>query len=154
MTRPPLKTRATNNYIDFRAGAGDFEHNGLYAGNVGNVRYSSRNNWRGQVTPPERGFCRFTDCYFGFRAVALTIRSYLRAGLVTYQEIITRYAPPSENKTDYYIRMVCSFCGSRPTDLVTSSFDVVRVSLAVVYMETNYRPSLDEVIHLYDELTI
>lgn len=141
-----------NNYIDFRAGAGDFPHSGHFSGNVGNLRFSERNPWQGQITPPSRGFCRFKSNYYGLRATCKTLLSYQKAGIVSYGTIISRYAPPFENDTDLYCRVVCHSCGVTPTDMVNSTWDIVRLSIAIVFMETNYRPSLDEIIKVYDDL--
>lgn len=78
--------------------------------------------------------------------------SYQKAGILSYESIISRYAPSFENDTDLYCRVVCHSCGVAPTDLVNSTWDIVRLSIAIVFMETNYRPSLDEIIKVYDDV--
>lgn len=48
---------------------------------------------------------------WGIRAAAITIRIYIQYyKLDTISSIITRWAPPSENKTQSYINTVASNC--------------------------------------------
>lgn len=149
--RKPLK----NNYIDYRVGAGDFPNAGHFAGNVGNLRYSARNNWIGQGSPVS-GFCTFTGAKYGLRATCITLRSYLKAlgPGATVSQIIHRYAPPSENDTSLYEDYVCAATGFTPSTVVLSACDILRLSLAVVFMETNYRPSFDEIVYVFESLRV
>ncbi len=71
-----------------------------------NIRYSKHNNWDGQVGC-EAGFCVFKNTAYGFRAAYKIITNYMRAGLRTIEEIVTRWAPPCENDTKRYINFVC-----------------------------------------------
>lgn len=82
-----------------------------------NIRYSYINHWMGQ-TGQTNGFCNFTSYVFGIRAAAyLLMRSYRRAGFRTYAELITRFAPSSENSTEKYIDFVCSGLHVMPFDV-------------------------------------
>ena len=72
-----------------------------------NIRYSKKNNWKGQIGQT-RGFCDFSDIEYGIRAcLYLLKKSYRKRGLLTFGELIKAYAPPSENNTQRYISYVC-----------------------------------------------
>ena len=81
---------------------------GLRNNNPGNLR-RSKDNWQGLAanqTEPE--FFRFTDMAYGYRALMKTLQNYRRLyGLQTIRQLITRWAPPTENDTEAYIRAVC-----------------------------------------------
>lgn len=70
-----------------------------------NLRYSENNNWIGQ-TEPTNGFCNFTSVEYGFRAAYITLKNYGKRGYNTIRKIVTRWAPPSENPTQTYIKYV------------------------------------------------
>lgn len=72
-----------------------------------NIRSSKSFKWLGQ-TGDTRGFCDFESIDYCIRAGAyLIMRSYRRAGCRTLDQIIRRWAPPSENDTQKYIEFVC-----------------------------------------------
>lgn len=81
---------------------------GLRNNNPGNLR-RSKDNWQGLAadqTDPE--FFQFTDMAYGYRALMKTLQNYRRLyGLQTIRQLITRWAPPTENDTEAYIRAVC-----------------------------------------------
>ena len=80
---------------------------GLRNNNPLNIRYNPRNRWRGQV--PNRSdmeFCQFTSMRWGIRAAFILMINYHKQGINTPRQIITRWAPPSENNTEGYINSV------------------------------------------------
>lgn len=70
-----------------------------------NIRYNPMNDWIGQ-TGDRRGFCTFSELAFGCRAALKLLRSYVSRGYDTIPEIISRWAPASENNTKAYIGYV------------------------------------------------
>ena len=49
---------------------------------------------------------------YGYRAIFVILRTYItKYNLTTVGEIITRWAPPSENNTLGYIKAVCKHTG-------------------------------------------
>lgn len=72
-----------------------------------NIRYVSANKWRGQIGQC-RGFCRFLNEAYGFRAAHVLLCNYIKAGHNTIEKIINRWAPPTENQTEAYINFVSS----------------------------------------------
>ena len=104
---------------------------GLRNNNPLNIRLSS-DRWQGQVLPQraiaeseqlvtegkvgksgEGAFCVFESMAYGWRAAfrLLCHTYYKKYGLKTIRAIITRWAPPKENDTQYYIRSVAERTG-------------------------------------------
>lgn len=71
-----------------------------------NIRYSSKNDWKGQIGS-DKGFCVFANMSYGYRAAMKLVQSYIKKGYDTVGDIISRWAPPSENDTKAYISNVC-----------------------------------------------
>lgn len=89
---------------------------GIRNNNPLNIRYSPTNNWRGKVLSElktDKDFEEFSDMSFGFLAALNLIgNTYIhRYHLTTPSAIISRWAPPTENNTEGYIRSVCSLSG-------------------------------------------
>ena len=84
-----------------------------------NIRYNHANHWIGQcMNPQTKGFVNFKALEYGVRAVCIIIlRSYRAKGIFTIQDVISRFAPKSENDTMRYIGFVCSCIGSFPFDI-------------------------------------
>lgn len=76
-----------------------------YKNNPCNIRWSPRNDWRGQIEPLN-GFCQFSDLEFGVRATLRLLENYRKKNLVTIGQIVSRFAPPKENATAAYIDFV------------------------------------------------
>ena len=80
---------------------------GLENCNPGNIRLS-RVRYQGEVRPsrdPE--FRQFESLAWGYRAIFVLLDTYRRRyGLDTLRGMLSRWAPPSENRTDAYIRAV------------------------------------------------
>lgn len=70
-----------------------------------NIRFSPMNDWRGQIGC-RKGFCQFDSFYNGCRAAMVLLCNYIRKGYDTVPEIISRWAPASENNTKAYINTV------------------------------------------------
>lgn len=66
-------------------------------------------------------FCQFRQMRYGWRAafVNLCVNYYIVRGINTVEDIIMRWAPPSDgNNTRAYIREVCDRLGYKPRQLV------------------------------------
>lgn len=77
----------------------------LKTNNPFNIRYSESNSWVGMVGE-YKGFCKFSHESYAVRAMFKLILNYIRRGVDTPRKIITRFAPPSENNTERYIKFV------------------------------------------------
>lgn len=86
---------------------------GARLNNPFNIRYTSRNEWLGQLGNVN-GFCKFVLPFYGVRAFALLYRTYLRTGRATISRFIRSYAPSAENNTTLYIKFVCYHMGCHP----------------------------------------
>jgi len=74
--------------------------------NPGNIRKNDAFVWNGEIGKDEKGFVQFEDPLDGVRAMGKIIDSYQRRGILTVQQIISTYAPHSENATEAYIDFV------------------------------------------------
>src|SRR3569623_2227870 len=64
-------------------------------------------DWRGEGVGSDSAFETFATPEAGIRALAVLLRNYQRKyGLRTERAIITRYAPPSEHKTESSVSAV------------------------------------------------
>ena len=71
---------------------------------------SPRRGDRGEAG--EAAFCVFESMEYGIRAAFCILRTYAtKYRLCSIRDIITRWAPPSENDTQSYIRHVCMMTG-------------------------------------------
>jgi len=86
---------------------------GIRNNNPGNIRWGAP--WQGLRAKPDRddtAFCQFQNAVFGIRALARTLITYQdKHGLRTIRQIITRWAPPTENNTLAYIHVVARQTG-------------------------------------------
>lgn len=84
---------------------------GIRNNNPLNIRIG--NKWLGEVPcPTDNQFEQFTRMEYGVRAGFLLIKRYIeRYHLNTITLIVSRWAPPSENKTSAYIASVEKLSG-------------------------------------------
>ncbi|MFM2476677.1 hypothetical protein [Celerinatantimonas sp. MCCC 1A17872] len=65
----------------------------------------------------DSSFNTFVTPLYGFRAAARIIKgAYHQRGVITLQEVITEWAPPSENPTTQYIEFVADKAQISPAD--------------------------------------
>ena len=87
--------------------------------NPGNIRINSANNWLGKVSPNTDGvFEQFSSMTYGYRAMMILIRNYIKQGYITVADIISRWAPKNENHTEKYINYVCNATGFAPKTVI------------------------------------
>lgn len=102
--------------------------------NPGNIRIGDP--WFGLQEPadmtPEQAteheLCVYKTPPYGFRAMAVILKKYaqvlptIEGKFFCVEDIIARWAPPSENKTDAYVDAVCSRTGFQPRQPLTADF--------------------------------
>lgn len=115
--------------------------------NPGNIEYTSRNRWRGQIGPEPAGrFAVFESHALGIRALAVLLRNYQRKhGLRTIRQVVERWAPAFENDVDAYVRAVANRTGFLPRkalDLETSAHLTPLVA-AIIHHELGGQPYSD-----------
>ena len=87
---------------------------GIRNNNPLNIRIG--NVWLGEVpNPTDNEFEQFVSMFYGLRAGFILLRRYIRRyHLTTVPDIISRWAPSSENNTVKYIDTVCQLSGIAP----------------------------------------
>lgn len=121
---------------------------GLRNRNPGNIRHSG-SRFRGEVVPGrDASFKEFETMAWGYRAMFVLLDGYRRRhALSTIRQFITRYAPPSENFTDGYIRFVARTAGiDADTPLDTRSpRDMIPLVCAMSEIENGVKAVTQEV---------
>ena len=112
---------------------------GIRNNNPLNIRKG--NKWMGlRDFPTDKEFDEFATLQFGFRAAFKLIFTYIQRGDDTIRKIITRWAPPSENDTEGYIRFVKrkSFISENFVLSKEDKYSLLLLVKAMAQMESNY----------------
>ena len=120
---------------------------GLRNNNPGNIRISG-NNWRGKVPLADNtdgAFEQFYNAQDGIRALARNLYSYYNRGLRTIDQIITTWAPASENNTAAYIAQVVAATGV-PANAQFPADKVPALVAAIIKHENGKQPYTQKVI--------
>jgi len=98
--------------------------------------------WDGMaVEQQDPRFVTFADPKYGFRAMARILMQYRKHGWTTVRQVISHWAPPSENDTASYVDSVSAQLGVRPDEQLQLSpespqlRDLIR---AIATHETGY----------------
>lgn len=107
---------------------------GMRNNNPGNIRNGIA--WLGS-SDGSNGFKKFRDVSYGIRAMALDLSNKItKDGLDTITEVITKYAPPSENDTTAYIRAVAQDTGWNANNTIAYNQDnLARLIRAIINHE-------------------
>lgn len=124
---------------------------GIRNNNPLNIRIG--NKWRGEVeSPNDPYFEQFTCMHYGLRAGFVLLRRYIeRYHLNTVTEIVSRWAPSTENATASYISQVCERMDVSPFEKLKFSDRKTMVALvdAMVLMECGTTISNDLIEDAY-----
>jgi len=114
---------------------------GIRNNNPGNIRITS-DKWQGQKPKSEsqdKVFVTFYHVDFGLRALCVLLHNYIIMGYDTPRKIISRYAPPNENFTDYYVGFVASFFDNDEHHRISyNTDDFFRLMHAICDFESGY----------------
>jgi hypothetical protein len=113
---------------------------GIRNNNPGNIKHSA-DVWEGQAPQQtDATFVQFTAPEWGIRAMTRIMRVHYDAGATTLRQLITIWAPPSENDTASYIAAVSSCSGLDPD--TTYDFDTMVAQLVpcVITQENGLQP--------------
>ena len=102
---------------------------GLRNNNPLNIRKVAGQHWQGELLPSptgegsgERLFVQFSSIEYGLRAAFCILRTYRnKYKAVCIEDIITRWAPPTENDTRKYICDLCRLTGFGGKERLTES---------------------------------
>lgn len=138
---------------------------GIRNNNPGNIRINYANNWKGMCdVQSDISFVQFTEMKYGLRALMKLLINYQKKGYCTVIDIISHYAPSSENDTNSYINFVSKFFESQgqicfpdhPLNFTFSEIGIpVGLSLivrAICLIESGYEPSFEELNEAYNLL--
>lgn len=105
---------------------------GVTINNPGNLRpLPPPDAWKGQ-TATAKGFAAFATPVMGARALLLDlVNKQHRDGLDTVTDIITKYAPPSENNTAAYIADVAEALGVHRLTPLIPQVETVSLAMAI-----------------------
>lgn len=121
---------------------------GLRNNNPGNIR-RSRVRYKGEVRPSrDPDFKEFSTMAYGYRAVFVLLDTYRsRYGLTTIRQMLNRYAPPTENFTEGYVRFVADYSGVMPDEIVDtrSERDMKPIVAAMSKIENGVAANIEDV---------
>ena len=121
--------------------------------NPGNIR---RNNtkWQGlREVQTDNLFFQFKSMEWGYRAMFIILQNYQRIyGLKTLSEMIYRWAPPIENDTEHYIKVVSNRAKIRPNVPidVNNKLLMSRLVEAMCFMENSVIGDMSEIEQGWD----
>lgn len=114
---------------------------GIRNNNPGNIRLS-HTVWQGQLPVAQQTddtFVQFTAPEYGIRAIAKILDAYAARGIVTVNDIINTWAPPTENDTASYVQTVADSMGVESTASVSKS-EYPALIAAIVEHENGSQP--------------
>jgi hypothetical protein len=119
---------------------------GIRNHNPGNLRRSA-DPWQGlAATQTDAEFFQFASAKWGIRALARTLIAYQdKIGLRNIKQMIGRWAPPVENDTGAYVRVVAAAVGVGPEEQIdVHDYAVLRpLVLAIIKHENGQQPYTD-----------
>ena len=126
---------------------------GLNNRNPGNIR-QSKGRYKGEVRPSrDPAFKQFETMAWGYRAIFVLLHTYrTRHGLRTIAAMIARWAPPSENKTELYIRTVSRRSGipaDRPLD-TRDRRTMIPIAAAISFVENGTAADMHDVDKVWE----
>lgn len=130
---------------------------GIRNNNPGNIDRGPNNKWQGRMSPEkmtaeqraEKRFEVFASAQWGIRAMCILLINYQdKHNCHTIQQIINRWAPPSENDTGAYVAQVARVVGVAPGERIsTHDYAVLRPLVeAIIRHENGTQPYSAEVI--------
>ncbi len=123
--------------------------------NIFNIRATKGGQWLGQVGT-KKGFVEFDTREHAIRAWLVLMRTYRKKyHLRTIRDIVTRFAPPSENNTEAYV----NYCAKRvylsaATPLSPATNDYARLGCAMAKMETDTDLTAIEILKVQQKFGI
>ena len=112
--------------------------------NIFNIR-AGRAQWLG-MTGTRKGFVEFETREYGIRTWLVLMRNYRRKyGCRTIRQIVTRFAPPSENNTERYIQYCAQTVVLGDNAVIDKDIMYCMLGVAMARMETGTRLDISEV---------
>jgi len=110
--------------------------------NPGNIRYNP--DFQGCIGN-DGGFCKFATIQHGYKAILTLLKTYYNTyKLNTIRKIISRYAPPVENDTEKYIKILTAESGFG-ADAPLEEEDLIKLVPGIVKVENSIDIDEDDV---------
>ena len=123
---------------------------GLRLCNPLNIRING-DLFQGEVSPSgDRSFKRFETMAYGYRAAFKILSNYYKHyHLDTIRKMITRWAPPTENHTEAYIKAVSDYAGIKPDDPININNRemMIRIVAGMSKVENGMEADMSDVIN-------
>lgn len=115
---------------------------GLRNYNPGNIRWivNPKSRWRGMIRDDGTGYGVFDSDANGIRAIGKQLGVYARRGLVTVRQIISTWAPPTENATLAYVDAVARRLRVSPDATIDVQTRLVDLANAIIHHENGRNP--------------
>ena len=121
--------------------------------NIFNIR-AGQAQWLG-MTGTRRGFVEFETREYGIRAWLVLMRNYRRRyGCRTIRQIVTRFAPPTENQTERYIRFCAQGVMLDADCEMTALVDYAFLGKYMARMETGTAVTAEEILEVMNKFNI
>ena len=120
---------------------------GLRNRNPGNIRRSAV-RYKGETESDDAAFKTFASTAWGYRAMFVLLHTYrVRHRIATLRGMIARWAPPSENDTDAYLRTVVrrSGVGTHAAAPTRAQIARARIAAAMARVENGVEPDEAEI---------
>lgn len=119
---------------------------GVRLNNPGNVEHT-RDHWKGMSEEqPNPTFVSFISPVYGFRAMARILMGDFDKGLTTVTQLISSWAPASENDTQAYIQDVCQRLNVGPGDPLDLPNRLLDLMTAITHHEQGSQPWAQNII--------
>ena len=111
-----------------------------------NIRHNA-DVFQGEIKGTDKSFKTFVSLPYGYRAAFVTLGTYLSRGWDTLEKIIAKWAPPSENNTEDYIKSVEKWSGvPRATELTAASgADYIMIVAAMSAVENGVNADINQI---------
>jgi hypothetical protein len=122
---------------------------GLLNNNPGNIRHN-QDKFLGEILPSkDKSFKQFTGMAYGYRAMFVTLATYLtKYKRDTVEKIIKAWAPENENNTEGYIQRVSSSSGIGRNKALTlqSGNEYIKIVAAMSLVENGVPANMADVL--------
>lgn len=141
MSRTEKRKQKLTKMVDALPNRRGFRNN-----NPGNIVFRDDVEWLGQ-TGRDGNFVVFDTPEHGIRALARILRTYREINyLWSVSGIITRWAPPSENDTNAYIKFVADYADVEPYEKLDRG-QYVELIEAIIHFENGSQPYDNKVVN-------
>jgi hypothetical protein len=120
--------------------------------NPGNIRPGQ--NFQGEIGS-DNNFAIFKSIEYGYRAIFKDLITKIKSGTNTIEKIITKYAPPSENDTQNYIKNISVWTGIEKNVILKTDKEILIKLVSAISRQENGIPAImNDVLKGYELLKV